>query len=245
MESHFLAVTSENLKLHRTEAYYYEVQHPEIFNMKEQTRIRTELDNLKVQPGVCLDIGSGTGNLVRHLNNIGLSTVACDLSRDMLKHNKAMYKIVCEAGHLPFKDSLFKMVTTYSVFHHLPQPTRVLDEVCRVTTNNSVLFFDHDFGPADKKLTKIRRSQTYLPGYFAWLFVHPKSLLRLSVYVVYGRRKHVQNLRRVNLKLTDGNPSSIESVKEQLLHNGFSVEIVDHEATKLLRAWRRACVGFT
>ena len=85
MIQNYMKTTKENIKLHKGEEYFYEVQHPEIFNCLEQRRIRKELmkikeDTLLKEKVTCLDIASGTGNLVRHLRSAGFKVVACDLS---------------------------------------------------------------------------------------------------------------------------------------------------------------------
>lgn len=137
MARDYRKIVEENIKLHKSEAYFYEIQHPEIFNLLEQRRIRREIKKIQEDPSrdrLCLDLGSGTGNIARHLTSVGFETVACDLSSDMLKQNPTPNKVLCESTFLPFKAESFDVIVAYSFFHHLPDLYKALTEICRVSS---------------------------------------------------------------------------------------------------------------
>lgn len=149
MSSKDFSIQKENIRLHKTQAAFYEVTHPEIFNIFEQRRLRGEIEIIakdlhRKENVVCLDLGSGTGNIARHLQHLKLDVVACDLSIQMLKHNPSKYKVCCDATQLPLKDKAFVLVTSFAFFHHIPHSLTTVKEICRVSKENSKLYFDHD-----------------------------------------------------------------------------------------------------
>lgn len=231
-------VFEENIKLHKSEAYFYEIQHPEIFNILEQRRIRNEVKKLSdtfssKKELICLDVGSGTGNLARHLKS-EFNVIACDLSRDMLLQNETEYKVVGEAGHLPIRNGICDLITSYSLVHHLPNVYKVLEEIQRVSTNSSVLYFDHDsFVKADKSNGFIE-----MIAYVIWLLQNPCLLKRLLEYALWGRRKHLRYVKKVDRKLTDGNPVNTAAIRRKLIIDGFKVELAVYETGSFLKAFK-------
>jgi 2-polyprenyl-3-methyl-5-hydroxy-6-metoxy-1,4-benzoquinol methylase len=57
-----------NIEVHRSEAEYYELIHPEVYSKREQKRIKTLLQRIAKQivdnQKNALDVGAGTGNLL-------------------------------------------------------------------------------------------------------------------------------------------------------------------------------------
>jgi len=64
-----------NIAVHRFEAKYYELIHPEVYSKQEQKRVNSTLkmvDKLIVDnQKKALDFGAGTGNLTDKLLNMG------------------------------------------------------------------------------------------------------------------------------------------------------------------------------
>lgn len=88
-----------------------------------------------------LDIGSGAGQLVRHLlkHADADSSIACvDLSPGMLRRARARLQsdrlrfCAADLTQLPFADASFDCVTCGYVLEHLPDPALGLRELCRV-----------------------------------------------------------------------------------------------------------------
>ncbi len=79
--------------------------------------------------GRVLDLGCGTGFLLRELNAVGL-----DLSKAMLL--RASGKRFCGDAHsLPFRDNVFDWVVSLSLLQDVPDPERVVREARRVGGN--------------------------------------------------------------------------------------------------------------
>jgi ubiquinone/menaquinone biosynthesis C-methylase UbiE len=179
----YLQVLKENVRLHKSEAYFYKVQHPEIYNIKEQTRMKQllTLHLFEMASNVlCVDVGSGTGNICSHLKNLKKEVIACDLSKDMLKENKnAAHRIVCDAGNLPLKDHISNLTSTYSFFHHVPDASKVIREICRITKEKEAkLYFDHDNFTANASFSdKSKFDDPFiLFDYLCWLITKPNMI---------------------------------------------------------------------
>ena len=237
------AVLEQNIRLHETEAYFYNATHPENFNVLEQSRLKRQVGKLatKVKPSLpVLDLASGTGNVSDHLQAAGLRPIACDLSLDMLKENRTEYRVRCDVTRLPFRDGCFGAVTAYSVFHHLPDPAGAMREIGRVAAGKCSLYFDHDhFLPQDG-----RRAGNYpftvadLVGWVLWLALHPKYIKRLLRYALRGRRVHLRNIRGLDQAESHErvNPERLVRILED---RGFRVQLGRHRGGSYLKADRQ------
>jgi ubiquinone/menaquinone biosynthesis C-methylase UbiE len=151
-----------NSWIHNLIAPVYESRHAEIFNQTEQKRLREELGfalgcvgSSSGAPRV-LDFGAGTGNLTRHLLELGALVVASDVSSGCLN------ELRCRAGAgarlelsllngkdlSQFPDGSFDLVATYSVLHHVPDYLALIDEFVRVLKPGGVVCIDHEVCPA-------------------------------------------------------------------------------------------------
>jgi ubiquinone/menaquinone biosynthesis C-methylase UbiE len=230
----------ENIKLHRSEAYFYEILHPAIFNPREQTRIKKKLATLvnnMQNNALCVDVGSGTGNLCSHLNALKMETVACDLSKDMLKWNKANHRILCDASHLPIRDGVSNLTTTYSFFHHVPNASQVVCEICRIVTCKiSTLYFDHDNFNCRIVNKPKYGNPTTLVNYILWTIINPTYLRKIFEYLIYGKRRHKRACAHINFTLTDGNRFKLEEIRQLLSKNEFRVQILKYRAGSYIQA---------
>ena len=150
-----------NVAVHRFEAKYYELLHPEVYSQQEQGRIRSTLslidtlvaDNKKK----ALDFGSGTGNLTGKLLQMGYNVTAIDISAEMCEILKAKYSAWIKTGKLtvinsPIEDvnfgkDEFDLITCYSVLHHLPNYLDVLRRLSAFLKKGSVMYVDHEVSP--------------------------------------------------------------------------------------------------
>ena len=76
-----------NVTVHRVEAQYYELLHPEVYSRQEQKRITVKLNKIDKQitnnQMNALDVGAGTGNLTGKLLQMGYNVTATDISPEM------------------------------------------------------------------------------------------------------------------------------------------------------------------
>jgi len=150
-----------NISVHRLEAQYYELLHPEVYSKQEQKRITAKLqaldklvtDNRKS----ALDVGAGTGNLTGKLLQIGYTVTAVDISAEMCEILQRRYHaytqsnkltIVCSPiEDLGFETDKFDLITCYSVLHHLPDYDETLRGLCIFLKKGGVIYIDHEASP--------------------------------------------------------------------------------------------------
>ena len=150
-----------NVAVHRFEAEYYELLHPEVYGKQEQKRIDTVLkmvDQLiEGNQKKALDFGAGTGNLTGKLLHMGYSVTAVDISPEMCAILKKRYAAYLKARRLtiinsPLEDVSFKrdefdLITCYSVLHHLPDYKSVLWRLTDFLKKGGVMYIDHEASP--------------------------------------------------------------------------------------------------
>ncbi len=150
-----------NVSVHRLEARYYELLHPEVYSRKEQQRVWRQLQAIDKQiqnnQRKALDVGAGTGNLTGKLLEMGYQVVATDISAEMCAILKKKYrqympnKLRVENApieDLAFGQGEFDLVCAYSVMHHLPDYTAALATLCGYVKRGGVFYIDHEASPS-------------------------------------------------------------------------------------------------
>jgi ubiquinone/menaquinone biosynthesis C-methylase UbiE len=150
-----------NIAVHKVEASYYKLFHPEVYGPKEQKRLIAALkdadglvsDNRKF----ALDFGAGTGNLTDKLLALGYTVTAVDISGAMCEALRRNHLAEIKSGKLmvvesPIEDlqfelGCFDLVTCCSVLHHLPDYEAALRTLCTYVKVGGVMFLDHEASP--------------------------------------------------------------------------------------------------
>jgi len=149
----------ENIDRHERIAHVYDKRHGEINNDIEQQRLRAALqqahdhiDSTKQVPSA-LDFGCGTGNLTRHLVDIGFHVTAADVTPSFVELATAYDPSSTTGFRLNGKDlagladDTFDLVATYSVLHHVPDYLGAVRELVRVTRPGGIIVIDHEASP--------------------------------------------------------------------------------------------------
>ncbi len=111
------------------------------YNSIQSEKYETILRYLEDQVVWILDVGIGTGlfldKVVRQWPLIGT-----DLSLRMLRTAKKRAKdlpnvelILADADYLPFKERIFKVVTSFTLLQNMPNPLETIKELIRVSDN--------------------------------------------------------------------------------------------------------------
>ncbi len=93
-----------------------------------------------------LDIGCGSGFILRNAQPYYKTVIGVDISLEILKTlQKQGFLAVCaDTDHLPFKDNAFDTITCFAVLHHLYTYEKLFWETHRVLKNNGLFYSDHD-----------------------------------------------------------------------------------------------------
>jgi len=154
-------IHAANIAVHRCEAEYYELLHPEVYGRQEQQRIASTLrmvgnliaDNRRR----ALDFGAGTGNLTGKLLRMGYTVTSVDISAEMCTILRKRFKAYLDAQKLvvvnsPMEDLSFEreefdLITCYSVLHHLPDYEDALQKLSNFLRKGGVMYIDHEASP--------------------------------------------------------------------------------------------------
>lgn len=95
-----------------------------------------------------LDIGTGTGNLLRLAVNYFKNCTGVDISENLLAQIKDSFPqcslLAADAENLPFKADSFNCVSCYALLHHLLKHEKLFTECYRVLKAGGTLYTDHD-----------------------------------------------------------------------------------------------------
>jgi len=109
------------------------------------------IDFLPLKEGTCfLDVGCGTGWAVSYVSNllngvgkfygIDISSKMIEKAKENFSNLKNVYLYQANAEKLPFQDNFFDCIICTHSFHHYYNPSKVLDEMCRVLKHRGRLY---------------------------------------------------------------------------------------------------------
>ena len=157
-------ILKANVAVHKSEAKYYELMHPEVYNKFEQKRVISSLKIVDKLVAVdsdrkkrALDFGAGTGNLTGKLLQMGYHVTALDISTEMCTILEKKYKPYLESEKLvivnsPIEDVSFNrcnfdLIACYSVLHHLPDYVNIVERFSGFLRKGGVMYLDHEGSP--------------------------------------------------------------------------------------------------
>ena len=219
-------------------AVVYEKSHGEIFNPIEQQRLHSMLREAvkAVQTGskplTALDYGCGSGNLTRHLIEMGVHTVSADVCDDYLTAVEREFAATgssrvlkvngSDLSSLP--DVTFDLVATYSVLHHVPDYLHIVDEMGRVTRPGGAVYIDHEVTEA-----YYRRSPTYAEFLTK---VRPRVDWRRYLSLLLDVRGYIHIVRRLanprykregDIHVWPDDHIEWDRIEQTLVSNGFEI----------------------
>jgi len=169
------SITQANREYHNSldpEEYH---ENPSIFDKDRQDEIRETLKKISDPEGDLLDVGCGTGNILRWGRDNFRRVVGVDISENMLDlaRREVPEAKICltDASRLPFADNSFQAVTFYATLHHFPSPEKFLREGLRVLKPGGYIYTDHD------------------PNYFLVRFYYPIFKILYRGKVAFGSEK--------------------------------------------------------
>ncbi len=190
-------------------------QNESIFNEKRRLDCETKLSECAALAGndMYLDVGAGTGNLLRIALPIFKRCHAIDIGDELLARVKPSFPevhlVAADGEFLPFASNSFNVVSCYAMLHHLFRHDKLFEECLRVLRKGGVLYTDHD------------------PNYFLNRFYRIIYKLRFAGKCGFG--SEVEDLAEYyNAKAPGINPSKL---KRQLLEAGFKTVEISYRIT--------------
>lgn len=91
-----------------------------------------------INPKNCLDVGCGTGDLIKSLRSFGIEAHGIELSKDaidLVDDDIRQYVKIGDITKIPFTDNEFELVVTFDVLEHIEQSKirKAVDELIRVS----------------------------------------------------------------------------------------------------------------
>ena len=188
-----------------------------IFNAERRKNCSVILNNAATASGneKYLDIGTGTGNLLRLGQNIFKQCYGADISEKLLVKIKndfpECFLFASDAENIPAQDSTFNCVSCYAMLHHLLKHDKILFECHRILKPGGTLYTDHD------------------PNYFLNRFYHIFYKIRHRRTPGFG--SEMEELAEYHNSSSSGiNPKKLKKI---LLNAGFKeVNITYHMTDK-------------
>ena len=125
------------MRRYNQSAHVYDTQYSE----EQQAKITTIKQNLSLKNNsTVLDIGCGSGLLIKHFADKTQLYIGVEISRELLKHAKAKAYlfpnatlILADADNLPFPNEAFDAVFAVTLLQNMPAPRTTLAEIDRVS----------------------------------------------------------------------------------------------------------------
>ncbi len=138
-------IRDANLKVFQSKNFDVYDKNESIFEDSRQRDIKSVLSR---GTGTLLDIGCGTGNILRLGKDWFKRTIGLDVSHSFLRelHIRHGFKelAVGEADLLPIKSESIDFVSCYALLHHLFDHKNLFQEAYRVLKKGGILYTDHD-----------------------------------------------------------------------------------------------------
>ncbi len=102
---------------------------------------RALLIKLFINPKNCLDVGCGTGKLIKWLRFFGIETYGVEISKDAIDIARGYIRPFIKQGdivNLPYENNKFNLVLTFDVFEHIEKSkiNKAISEVIRVSNKH-------------------------------------------------------------------------------------------------------------
>ncbi|HET7815820.1 MAG TPA: class I SAM-dependent methyltransferase [Candidatus Baltobacteraceae bacterium] len=135
-----------NIEVHTRMADSYDTDEPH-FRPENQQKVRRTLEELakRARGGRLLDVGCGTGFIIRLAHDLFESIDGIDITPAMLARVGSWNNVTLHTGaaeNMPFADASFDMASSYAFMHHVEDHKRVLKEVARVLRPGGLFYVD-------------------------------------------------------------------------------------------------------
>ncbi|MFN0060656.1 MAG: class I SAM-dependent methyltransferase [Planctomycetota bacterium] len=143
-------VRAANRRVYNSKNFDQYNENKSIFNAAQARRLLGILTQLRARTGGTrfLDIGCGTGNLLRLAREVFPEVVGLDQAEKLLAEVRVREGLRAltsgQAHRLPFADQSIDAAGMYALLHHIVDPAPVVAEAYRVLKPGGMLYTDHD-----------------------------------------------------------------------------------------------------
>jgi len=113
---------------------------------EQSLKIEAAIDGLNLSEGFVIDLGCGTGLLLKKIQGVAKDIVCLDVSKNMLKQIEMRMKytfnvhlILADADYSPFKQDCFDICFAITLLQNMPSPHRTLQEIKRITKPDATI----------------------------------------------------------------------------------------------------------
>tara|TARA_B100000686_G_scaffold348181_1_gene438608 strand:- start:47 stop:961 length:915 start_codon:yes stop_codon:yes gene_type:complete len=245
-------ISNANQEMHDLISAYYDASNMILLDegVGSQIRLNNTLQDLadKSAGFRLIDLGCGTGNVLKLSKNFFKKIVGVDVSVKMLEHcrNFGATLLMGDINFIPFKNDVADVVTCFSVVHHLYQPKLLFQEIFRTLKPGGYFYSDNDPSQFATELHDLNKQSKlfqwlmgiyFLPLRFSKHFRKRTKMLEefKATLISLGKEEvfeSVSNKAEYHLK-TGMNPYALKSLLEDI---GFQdVTIYFHFRGKDLR----------
>ena len=182
-----------------TKTYYDEFS--KIYEAKRDRGYHKMIDNLEVsilskylnKTDIVLEVGCGTGLLLKEVDKLVSKAIGIDLSDKMLEKAKerGLEVYQAEASNLPFGDNYFDVVYSYKVLAHIEAVEKTLQEINRVLKPGGFAVLEFYNRNSLRTLLKKIKPKNIISG----------SITDESVYTRYDTLKEIRYYLPKSLKI--------------------------------------------
>lgn len=141
-----------------------------------------------------VDVGCGTGNLLKYGHKYFKKSIGYDISSNMVKvaKKKGLNVKICDMNNLKIKDNQIGVVGGSAILHHMFYPDKTLKEICRTVKQGGFLYLDNE-------------PNSFFQESKVWNFYHGiRNIIERKekkIFIVYNKPVSPNNINKRLLKL--------------------------------------------
>ena len=209
-----------NIRYHTAMADTYDKDQPH-FSRENTERVEVILEGYAQKHGnsTLLDVGCGTGYILRIARKVFTNVVGVDITPAMLEKARAIGGVTVHeacSDSIPFPSSSFGVITAYGFLHHLSNLLPTLREIYRCLRAGGVFYADQD------------------PNYYCWQALKFLSSYDHSCRVSGVLQNEIESIRDVANTLNERYGLDEQTVRDAEYHKYHEASLREDNLRYLL-----------